>query len=242
MSKILILIYGVVAYAVGMGGLTFFILYVGGWSFMPIHVDSGEVGPIGTAIMMNVGLILLWGVQHSVMARPGFKEIWTRVIPKSIERSTYTLLSGILMLVICLNWRALDGMLWDVESSIPQTILLVLHVCGWVIAVIATFLINHFELFGLQQVWLNFKEKPEPSPSYTEKFLYKIVRHPLQMGILMGLWFTPTMSMTLFFLSATMTIYIFIGLHFEEKDLVKSLGESYADYQSRVRKLLPIPK
>ena len=128
------------------------------------------------------------------------------------------------------------------ESSIPQTILLVLHVCGWVIAVIATFLINHFELFGLQQVWLNFKEKPEPSPSYTEKFLYKIVRHPLQMGILMGLWFTPTMSMTLFFLSATMTIYIFIGLHFEEKDLVKSLGESYADYQSRVRKLLPIPK
>ena len=103
MSKILILIYGVVAYAVGMGGLTFFILYVGGWSFMPIHVDSGEVGPIGTAIMMNVGLILLWGVQHSVMARPGFKEIWTRVIPKSIERSTYTLLSGILMLVICLN-------------------------------------------------------------------------------------------------------------------------------------------
>jgi protein-S-isoprenylcysteine O-methyltransferase Ste14 len=118
----------------------------------------------------------------------------------------------------------------------------VLHVSGWTIAVFSTFVINHFDLFGLQQVWFNFRDKPEPAPNYTERLFYKIVRHPLQMGFLMGFWITPTMSWTLFTLSTFMTIYIFIGLHYEEKDLVVSLGDSYTDYQKRVRKLIPIPK
>ncbi len=242
MSKILILIYGVFSYAVGMAGLTFFILFVGGWDFMPIHVDAGTPGPFRPAIAINLGLILLFGVQHSVMARPAFKKIWTSVVPAAMERSTYVLISGIIMTIICLNWQAIDGMVWDIENSTARIILNTLHISGWVIAVFATFLINHFELFGLQQVWFNMKDKPEPAPNYSEIFLYKIVRHPLQMGFLMGFWFTPTMSLTLFYLSAMMTIYIFIGLHYEEQDLTESLGESYTDYKNRVRKIIPIPK
>lgn len=242
MPKLLVLLYGVLSYAIGMGGLTFFILFVGGWSFMPIHVDSGTAGNISSALAVNFGLIAMWSLQHSIMARPGFKAIWTNVIPESMERSTYVLLSGILMLIICLNWRTIGGMVWDVENSLLAGLLLALHISGWVIAVIATFLINHFELFGLQQVWFNFKGKPEPVASYSEVFLYKLVRHPLQLGILMGLWFTPTMSVTLIHLSSLFTIYILIGLHYEEKDLVNALGESYLDYKKRVRGLIPLPK
>lgn len=242
MSRLLVLLYGVFSYAIGMGGLTYFILYVGGWSFMPVHVDSGTAGTAGSALLVNFGLIMLWSLQHSIMARPAFKELLTKIIPKSIERSTYVLLSGIILLIICINWRSLEGMVWDVENSLAGGLLLALHISGWVIAVVATFLINHFELFGLQQVWFNFKGKPEPVASYSEKFLYKLVRHPLQLGILMGLWFAPTMSATLFCLSAMMTAYIFIGLHYEEKDLVSSLGESYVNYKKRVRGLIPLPK
>ncbi len=242
MSKILILIYGVISYVVGMAGLTFFILFVGGWDFMPIHVDSGTVGPFRSAIATNLGLILLWGVQHSVMARPAFKKVWTSIIPEAMERSSYVLISGFVITILCLNWQPIDGMVWDIENSAARIVLNTLHISGWAIAVIATFLINHFELFGLQQVWFNMKDKPEPAANYSEKFLYKIVRHPLQMGFLMGLWFTPTMSMTLLYLSAMMTIYIFVGLHYEEQNLTESLGESYLDYKSRVRKIIPIPK
>lgn len=236
------LLYGIISYAVGMGGLTFFILYVGGWSFMPVHVDSGVPGPLGYALMINISLMILWTLQHTVMARPWFKTIWTKLVPASAERSTYVLLSGVLMVFIPLNWQAMDGMLWDVDNSILSAALLGLHIAGWIIAVIATFLINHFELFGLQQVWLNFKNKPEPEPTFTEGFFYKLVRHPLQFGILMGLWFTPTMSMTLFCLSGLMTVYIFIGLYYEEIDLVNSMGDKYREYQKRVRKIIPIPK
>jgi len=242
LSKILILLYGFIAYAIGMGGLTFFILFVGGWSFMPIHINSGTASVIGPALTINFGLILLWGLQHSIMARPGFKKTWTTIVPKAMERSTYVSISGILMIIISLNWQSIEGVLWDVENTAARTVLNVLHVSGWAIAVFSTFLINHFDLFGLQQVWFNFKDKPEPAPNYTERLFYKIVRHPLQMGFLMGFWIIPTMSWTLFSLSTFMTIYIFIGLHYEEKDLVVSLGDSYTDYQKRVRKLVPIPK
>jgi protein-S-isoprenylcysteine O-methyltransferase Ste14 len=242
MFKILILLYGFLSYAVGMAGLAFFLLYVGGWGFMPLDVNATAVGPLGMALVINIGLILLWGVQHTVMARPAFKELWTKVIPKPMERSTYVLISGILMIYLPLNWQGIDGMLWDVDNSTGRVILLSLYGMGCAIAVITTFLINHFELFGLQQVWRHYKDHPEPAPSYTEKLFYKVVRHPLQFGILMALWFLPTMSMTLFSLSGLMTVYIFIGLYYEERDLLNSLGDDYADYKNRVRQIIPIPK
>ena len=240
MSRYLILIYGVIAYLIGMAGLFYFFLFVGGWDFLPIHVDSP--GPLVNALLINTGLIALFAVQHTIMARQGFKEGLTRLIPKAAERSTFVLVSGIIMLLICYFWQAINGTVWHVENRIGSLILIILHILGWVIAVLTSFIINHFELFGLQQVYLNFVNKPMPPHKFTDRLFYKIVRHPLQFGLLVGMWFTPTMSMTHLSLSVLFTIYIFIGLQYEEKDLVKFLGQDYQNYQKRVPMVLPIPK
>ena len=240
--KTLVLLYGVLAYAIGMAGLFYFILFVGGWEFMPVHIESRSPGPVGYALLVNFGLMVLWSAQHTVMARRGFKQVWTKLIPAPMERSTYVLISGILMVILSLNWQTIGGGLWDVKGTTLGTVLTLLSIVGWVVVVLSSFLINHFELFGLYQVWLHFRNKPEPAPSYTERFLYRIVRHPLQFGILMGLWFTPTMSTTHLCLAVLMTIYILIGLHYEEIDLENSLGEDYRDYKTRVRGLIPFPK
>ena len=241
MSRFIILFYGVVAY------LTFLLTFLYAMGFMgnflvPKSIDSGAEGPLIIALLINIGLLSVFAVQHSVMARPAFKTWWTKIIPKAAERSTYTLLSSLALILLFYYWQPIGGIVWQVEGSVGRIILYSLFGFGWALVLVSTFLINHFDLFGLQQVWFNFKDKPEPAPNYTERLFYKIVRHPLQMGFLMGLWITPTMSWTLFTLSTFMTIYIFIGLHYEEKDLVVSLGDSYVDYQKRVRKLIPIPK
>ena len=170
MSKIIVLLYGILSYAIGMGGLVFFILFVGGWDFMPIHVNSGTAGPIGAALAINVALMLLWGAQHSVMARPGFKKVWATIVPKSAERSTYVLLSGILMVFMSLNWQTLDGTLWDVENSTGRLILNCLHILGWVIAVVATFLINHFELFDCNKSGLILRVSQNRNPVIPRSF------------------------------------------------------------------------
>ena len=242
MSRLLIFIYGIVSYVIGLGGLFYFMMFMGSWDFLPVHIDSGTPGPIGPAIAINLALIAIFGLQHTPMARSAFKNVWTTVIPKAAERSTYVLLSGILMFAICIFWQTLNGTVWHIEYSVVRTAITTIQLLGWGMAVLASFLINHFELFGLQQVYFNLLDKPEPSPNYTERFLYKIVRHPLQLGLLIGMWSTPTMTTTHLMLSATMTIYIFIGLYYEEKDLVATLGVDYENYRRRVRMLLPFPK
>jgi protein-S-isoprenylcysteine O-methyltransferase Ste14 len=241
-SRILILLYGIVSYAIGMGGLTCFILFIGGWEFLPLHIDFRSPGPLGVALLINVGLMVLFTFQHTVMARRGFKKAWTKVLPHVSERSTYVLLSGVMLVVISYFWQPIEGTVWQVKNQAIQIILIAVQMLGWCMVVTATFLINHFELFGLQRVYCNYLDKPEPPPDFTERSLYKIVRHPLQLGLLIGLWTTPTMSMSHLMLSATMTIYIFIGLYYEEKDLIATLGPPYEDYRKRVRMLIPIPK
>ncbi|PCJ45435.1 MAG: hypothetical protein COA74_15700 [Gammaproteobacteria bacterium] len=242
MGRFFIFIYGIIAYAVGMGGLVWFILFVGSWDFLPLHIDSKTPGELNQALLINFAIILLFGVQHSVMARPSFKSKWTKIIPKSMERSTYVLITGLLMALFCLHWQAIEGTVWQVDNVIIQQVLIGLYMLGWVIVVLSSFLINHFELFGLQQVYCNLTKKAEPADSFTDRFFYKIVRHPLQFGVLMGVWATPHMTMTHLMLAVLLTIYIFIGLHYEEKDLVKSLGDKYENYQKQVPMLIPIPK
>ena len=242
MSRMLIFIYGLFAYAVGLGGLVWFILFVGAWGFMPQHINSGTVGAWLPATGINIGLLLLFGLQHSVMARDSFKQRLTQFIPAAAERSSYVLLSGVLMALFCLYWQALEGYVWHFESAVVQAILVGGYVLGWFIAVLATFLINHFELFGLQQVYCNLRQQPTPPIHFTERFLYKVVRHPLQFGVLIGLWSTPSMSYTHLMLAVGMSLYIFIGLHFEEKDLSATLGKDYDDYKDRVRMIVPLPK
>jgi protein-S-isoprenylcysteine O-methyltransferase Ste14 len=238
---LLIFTYGIVAYTIGLLGLSLFFLWVGSWEFLPLHVDSQEPGPIGTALLANVTLMLLFGVQHTVMARASFKASIARWIPAAAERSSYVLLSGLLMVAFCFYWQPIAGTLWHIENPTIRTVLLAIQVIGWVIAVLTTFLINHFELFGLQQVYYGLLNQPAPKLEFQQRFLYRIVRHPLQMGLLIGLWSAPTMTMTHVLLSTLMTIYIFIGLHYEELDLVRTLGRPYSEYQKRVRMLLPIP-
>jgi protein-S-isoprenylcysteine O-methyltransferase Ste14 len=242
MSRSLILIYGILSYVVGMGGLVFFILFLGGWDFLPFYIDSAEPGSLSVALLVNTGLMILLGLQHSVMARPGFKDAVIKVIPPACERSTYVLLSGVVFFLICFYWQAIVGTIWHVNSQLARNLLTAIQLFGWALVVASSFVINHFELFGLQQVYYYFVGKPEPSPNFTDRFLYKIVRHPLQLGVLIGIWFTATMTMSHLMLSVAMTLYIFVGLYLEEKDLVATLGQDYENYQKRVRMILPIPK
>ncbi len=241
-NRVLIFTYGLIAYAVGMGGLVWFILYLGSWDFLPQNINSQAPGPLSTALLINSGLMILFALQHSVTARPAFKNQLTKIIPQAAERSTYVLLSGVIMAMFCLYWQPVEGELWRVESDPWRTVLISGYIAGWSISVLSTFQINHFELFGLQQVYYHFKNTAEPTSTFTERLFYKIVRHPLQLGVLIGIWVTPLMTMTHFLLALGMTIYIFIGLYYEEKDLATFLGERYTDYQSRVRMILPFPK
>jgi len=242
MKKFIILIYGLISYAIGLGGLSYFFLFVGGWEFLPFHVDSGTPSGTASAVAVNLALVLLFAVHHSIAARSSFKRASTSVIPRAIERSTYVLFSGIILLLMCYQWRAIPGTIWRLDNSFVQIFLISLQLMGWTIVVAATFMINHFELMGLQRVYYYFRATPEPTPEFTDRFLYKIVRHPIQFGLLLGLWSTPYMSAAHLLLSLSLTVYIFVGLYFEEIDLCKLLGADYENYRDRVRMLIPIPK
>ena len=239
MNRQLVLVFGVASYVIALGGLVFFILYVGGWNFLPFHIDSGAPGSSGYALAINVGLLLLMGLQHSVMARPAFKAACVKIIRPEIERSNYVLLSGLVFIAISFFWQPLNGSLWHIENQAAQVVLTVIQTAGWILAVGSSFAINHFELFGLQQVWFYFVSKPEPKPTFTDRNIYRFVRHPLQLGVLIGIWVTATMTMTHLMLSVGLTVYIFIGLYFEERDLVRTLGAEYANFKKRVPMILP---
>ncbi len=242
MSRLLIFIYGLISYAVGLGGLVWFALFIGGWEFLPRHIDSDIPGPLSTALLINMSILAIFVVQHSIMARLSFKRRWTKIIPPAAERSTYLLTSGLIMALICLYWQPVNGVVWQVDNQIGQVVLIAIYIIGWSVPVLASFMINHFELFGLQQVYFNLINKPEPSPHFTERMFYKFVRHPIQLGTLIGIWSTPTMSMTHLILSLPLTVYVLISLKYEERDLVTTLGKNYEEYQKRVRMIVPLPK
>ena len=227
MKNFLLAVFSLTSYAVGMFGLLYFIAYLGGFEFLPVHINSRQPSNLATAIGINVGLMILFGLQHSLTARPSFKVVLTKVIPVEAERSTYVLMSGVMMLLISFYWQPIAGVLWQADSPIIQLALTGGYLAGWSIAIISTFLINHYELFGLQQVYLKIRNFSEPEATFTETGFYRIVRHPLQLGVLIGMWCTPIMTMTHLMLAACMTLYIYIGLYFEEKDLVASLGSDY---------------
>jgi len=242
MSKSIIFIYGIFAYTLALIAQIWFILYIGEWEFMPITINSYHPVPFMSALIINLGLVLLFSLQHSLMARSLFKKYLTKIIPLAAERSTYVLFSGLALGLICLYWQPLEGVLWHVDNEIIRNLLTAGYLFGWLFSLFSTFIINHFELFGLQQIYLNFINKPAPAIDFKEKLFYKFVRHPIQLGVLIGLWLTPTMSYSHLMLSCTLTIYIFVGLWFEERDLIAELGDTYKEYQKRVRMFLPFPK
>lgn len=240
MSRTLIAVYGVVSYLVFLGTFLYLIGFIAGMG-VPKGVDDGPLVAWPLALAVNLGLIALFGVQHSVMARPGFKRVWTRVVPPAAERSTYVLLSSVALIILYLAWLPMPATVWSVETPWLRGLLWALFGLGWVVALVSTFLIDHFDLFGLRQVWHHWRGTECPPHPFKTPALYRRVRHPLMTGFLMVFWLVPDMTVGHLLFSAGMTAYIVVGTLYEERDLVAAFGERYRRYSASVPRFIPWP-
>lgn len=228
-----------VCYAAFFAAFVYLIGFVAGYPAWPTHVDKGLGAAPVTAGIINFALIALFGVQHSVMARPGFKAVWTRIVPVPIERSVYCLASALALAVLYVFWQPILTPVWTIENPMLRAVVWGLFGLGWVIVFVSTWLISHFELFGLAQVWRHWRGTEARSPRLTTPLFYRAVRHPLYSGFLLAFWAAPTMTLGHMMLAAGMTAYVVIAIRYEERDLVGVFGTSYLDYQRRVGMLVP---
>lgn len=238
MNRILIFLYGVIAYATFFITFCYAIGFVGNW-IVPKSIDSGETIGVIPSLLINSGLLMLFVVQHTIMARPGFKKWWTNIIPRSMERSTFVLLASGILLLTFWQWKPLPTIVWDVQAFVPRTVLMALSLTGYMVVLYSSFLIDHFDLFGLRQVFLYLRNREYTQHKFMERSLYKVVRHPLMLGFLMAFWFTPTMTVGHLFFAIMTTGYILFGTAIEERDLVKQHGEDYLEYRRRTPALFP---
>jgi protein-S-isoprenylcysteine O-methyltransferase Ste14 len=238
MKKALFFIYGVVAYFIFLATFLYAIGFVSSL-LVPKHIDSVPEVPLDHALLINAGLLTLFALQHSIMARPGFKKWWTMFVPEPIERSTYVLLASICLIVLFYYWQPLGGVIWDVESPVLRLALQTLSMIGFTIVLVSTFLINHFDLFGLRQVWYYLQGRPYESLPFRTPFFYKYVRHPLYLGFLIAFWSTPTMTAAHLFFAIMTTGYILTAIQLEENDLVKTFGKRYRDYKQSAPMIIP---
>jgi methanethiol S-methyltransferase len=239
MSRILTMILAMIAYAIFFATFLYLIIFVGDFSFATITVDEGPQAPIATAVVIDLALIALFGVQHSVMARQGFKRWWTRVIPPSAERSVYVLMASAALIVLMTSWRPIDAVVWNVTSPLLYDLIWVAFWAGWATVLLSTFLINHFELFGLQQAWLHVRGREPAPPSFRTPLFYRWVRHPLYLGFFIAFWATPEMTAGHLLLASGVSLFMLIAIQYEERDLVGYFGEDYEDYRRRVGMLTP---
>lgn len=217
------------------------IFWLGG--FVPPDIDSTGGGSVASAVLINLGILILWSIQHSGMARKSWKQKTKNIIPEHLQRSIYVLISGILCIGIVFAWQPLPGQVWRAsEGSALQYFLYAGFFLGIGVLLFSTFLINHFQLFGLQQTFFKMLGKTEKVAQFKDTILYKIVRHPIYLGFMMIIWFVPSMSMTHFALSIGFTAYIYLGIYFEEKDLVAEYGQKYLEYRKRIPALIPFVK
>lgn len=231
-------VYALIAYALFQGAFAYFILFLNG-VWVPKGIDDGQPRPLPMALAIDVTLVLFWGLQHSVMARRGFKERWTRIVPPHTERATYGLASGIALMIVMLGWVPVEGMIWSIETVWARAVVIALQTCGWLVLVAASFEIDHYETFGLKQPYYAMKGEEPKEVEFQAKRIYRMVRHPIQTGIFIGMWAAPTMSASRFVFAVLMTGYISVGLYFEERDLVREFGERYRRYRREVPALLP---
>ena len=231
--------FSLIAYAIFFATFLYLIGFVGDLPYLPTTVDRGPASGTGTALILNIALIALFGVQHSVMARQGFKRAWTRAVPKPLERSVYVLFASAALIVMFAFWRPIPGTVWNVENEMAAAVLWILFAAGWGIVLLSTFLINHFELFGLQQSWLHLRGREAAAPELRRPLFYKWVRHPLYSGFFLAFWATPHMSYGHLLLAAGMSIYMLIAIGHEERDLVGYFGQDYEQYRRDVGMLIP---
>src|SRR5690242_19709791 len=241
MKKTMFLLYGILSYALFFGTYLYAIGFVTNL-VVPTSLDKTRSASLLIALLINVGLLVLFALQHSVMARPAFKKWWTQFVPEPIERSTYVLLSSICMILLFINWQPMGGVVWSVESPSGYWLLQVISLLGFGIVLISTFLINHFDLFGLRQVWMYFAGKPYTHLQFRTPFFYKYVRHPLYLGWMIAFWATPTMTIAHFLFAVICTGYMLTAIKFEEKDLIAVFGNTYLQYKEKAPMLIPFTK
>ena len=240
MKRSIFFAYGVVSYLVFLATFLYAIAFVGGFG-VPTQLDGNPREPIGLALAIDVGLLTLFAVQHSVMARRWFKEWWTQIVPWTIERSTYVLCASLALLLLFWQWRSIGIEVWSVQSPAARVVLRGFFAAGWSTVLIVTFLINHFDLFGLRQVWLPLVGKPYTKVSFRTPLPYRFVRHPLYVGFLLAFWMTPNMTLAHLLFALATTAYIVLAIQFEERDLVAEHGAAYEEYRRRVPMLVPGP-
>lgn len=237
MKRVLAFAYGSACYAVFFATLLYAIGFLGNFG-VPKSIDSGRQGSIAAALLIDGGLLALFALQHSIMARPWFKRAWTRFVPEPVERSTYVLFSSAALLLMFWQWRPIGGVIWHV-SGIAWLIVSAVYAKGLAIVLLSTFLINHFDLFGLRQVWLYLVGRPYTPLVFRTPFFYRYVRHPLYVGWLLTFWAAPTMTVAHLFFAVMTTAYIFVAIRFEEADLVSMHGERYQQYRQEVPMIVP---
>lgn len=238
MRRILAITYGVLAYALFLAVFLYAIGFVGGF-LVPKTIDSGASGAIWWAVLVDLGLLGLFAVQHSLMARPGFKRWWTKLVPRSVERSTYVLFSSLALALLFWQWRPLAGEVWSVEAPSGRALLWGLFAVGWGLVLASTFMISHAHLFGLRQVYDRFREREPASPGFQTPGLYRHLRHPIMLGFVIAFWATPEMSLGHLLFAAAASGYILVGVTLEERDLVNAFGARYRAYREQVPMLLP---
>ena len=238
MKRIAVFVYGVVCYGIFLATFLYAFGFVGN-VLVPKSMDSGPSGPLAEAFLINAMLLGGFAIQHSVMARGWFKRALTRFIPEPAERSTYVLLSSVMLILMFWKWQPMGGIIWEVESAAAQAILQTLCAFGWLLVLVSTFLINHFDLFGLRQVWLYLRKERYTQLPFRTPALYRYVRHPLYLGWLFAFWMTPTMTAAHLLFAVLTTGYILAAIQFEERDLVRIHGEQYVQYRKSVPMIIP---
>lgn len=233
-------VYGVMIYLVFQMMNVYSIGFLGNM-VVPKSIDSGAEAPFAQALLINAFLLSLFALQHSIMARQTFKTWWTKVIPPPIERSTYVLFASLVMIFLFWQWRPMTSVVWNVENTIARVILLTLFWIGWLLVMLSTCMINHFDLFGLRQVYLYLRNEPYSEIGFKTPALYKYVRHPLMLGFLIWFWATPRMTVGHLVFAVASTVYILVALQFEERDLVRVYGDVYREYKRQVPMLFPLP-
>jgi protein-S-isoprenylcysteine O-methyltransferase Ste14 len=237
-KRILFFAYGSLSYLTFLGTFLYAICFIGNFG-VARTLDGAATGPPGIGFAIDTGLLALFAVQHSVMARKWFKDWWTRIVPSPVERSTYVLFSSLALILLFWQWRPLGGTIWSVEDPIARSVLRGLFAFGWGLLLFSTFLINHFDLFGLRQVWLYLLGRPCNALQFKTPGPYRMVRHPLYVGWLFIFWMTPVMTLAHLLFSIATTAYIVLAIQFEERDLIRDHGEAYRAYRRSVPMLLP---